>query len=157
MAVNRYTFADADDGDGFRMWNLSGPDAAHVPAGADREAGCWSSRMRPTMRILDDTDGDNVYKVTMWATDRAGGRAEIDICITVQNINEAGKVTLYDSNGAELGQPYEGQMVRAEVTDPDGGFRLRHTQWCRTMSPGPGTDTRIHRPAVTGETDWGRQ
>ena len=52
-------------------------------------------------------------------------------------------MTLYDNNDMELGQPYESQTVRAEVTDPDGGFRLRHEvvqvvvswDWERHLNP----------------------
>ena len=148
MAVNRYTFSDEDTQDGFESWNLIGPDAASFRL-VQTEGRLLEFRDSPDYENPTDADGDNVYKVTMWTTDGNGGRFELEICVTVQNVNEAGAMTLYDTDDTELVQPYEGQTVRAEVTDPDGGFRLRHEvvqvvnawQWHKHVNP----------PATTAE------
>ena len=124
-AVNRYTFSDPDAQDGFARWDLSGPDAGSFRL-VQTVGRLLEFKESPNYENPADADGDNVYNVTMWTTDSDGARFELDICVTVRNVNEEGKVTLYDNNDMELGQPYEGQTVRAEVTDPDGGLRLRH-------------------------------
>ena len=152
-AVNRYTFSDPDAQDGFARWELRGDDAASFLL-VQTVGRLLEFREPPDYENPADTDGDNVYKVTMWTTDNVGARFELDICVTVRNVNEVGKVTLYDNNDIELGQPYEGKRVRAEVTDPDGGFRLRHKvvhvvdswAWQKHQNP----------PAVINEdTEWG--
>ena len=151
-AVNRYTFSDPDAQDGFKQWNLTGPDGDSFRL-VQTVGRLLEFKESPDYENPADADGDNVYKVTMWTIDNDGARFELDICVTVQNINEAGKVTLYDSNDMELVQPYEDQTVRAEVTDPDGGFRLRHEvvqvvdswEWQRHQNP----------PAAQDENAWG--
>ena len=151
-AVNRYTFSDPDAQDGFKQWNLAGPDGDSFRL-VQTVGRLLEFKESPNYENPADADGDNVYKVTMWTIDNDGARFELNICVTVQNVNEAGEVTLYDSNNVELDQPYENQTVRAEVTDPDGGFRLRHEvvqvvnswAWHRHQNP----------PSAADESAWG--
>ena len=153
-AVNRYTFSDPDAQDGFKQWNLSGPDAASFRL-VQTVGRLLEFREKPNYEEPADADGDNVYKVTMWTIDDDDARFELEICVTVRNVNEVGAVTLYDSNDMELVQPYESQTVRAEVTDPDGGFRLRHevvevvNSWA--------WHTHVNPPAAQDEAAWGAE
>ena len=126
-AVNRYTFSDDDAGDGFRTWRLEGDDAAKFTL-VQTVGRLLQFKESPDFENPGDRDGDNVYKVTVVATDRADARAEFEVCITVVNLNEFGKVTLYDSNDEELVQPVAQQTIVAEVTDPDGGYRLEGSE-----------------------------
>ena len=89
-AVNRYTFSDPDAQDGFARWDLSGPDAGRFRL-VQTVGRLLEFRESPDYENPADADGDNVYKVTMWTTDNDGARFELDICVTVRNVNEEGK------------------------------------------------------------------
>ena len=79
-------------------------------------------KVAPDYEMPTDDNGDNVYKVTLVATDgnMTGKRA---ISITVTNEDELGKITLSPE------QPHLGGPVTATLTDPDGGVTITSWQW----------------------------
>ena len=62
---------------------------------------------------------DNAYKVTIIATDKKGLQGTRDLTVSVNNLDEAGKVTLSTI------QPGIGQPVTATLSDKDGGRQRR--------------------------------
>ena len=70
-----------------------------------------------------DTDSNNVYEITVVATDSEGNRGTMDVAVTVTNVEEPGTVTLSQT------QPRVGVPVTAAVTDLDGSISDLEWQW----------------------------
>ena len=66
-----------------------------------------------TKAALDYETGSTSYSVTVTAADPSGADDTITVTITVNNVDEAGTVTLSST------QPVVGIQLTAEVTDPD--------------------------------------
>ena len=73
-----------------------------------------------------DADKDNVYEVTITATDGNANMATRNVKVTVTNAEEAGKVTLSQS------RPRVGLAITASYSDKDGGLASATWQWWRT-------------------------
>ena len=73
-----------------------------------------------------DADKDNVYEVTITATDGNANMATRDVKVTVTNAEEDGKVTLSQT------RPRAGLGITASYSDPDGGLASATWQWWRT-------------------------
>ena len=101
---------DADD------FVLGDPDAA---TGA-RELTFKNS---PDFESPTDANMDNAYKVTIIATDKKGLQGTRDVTVSVNNLDEVGKVTLSTI------QPGIGQPVTATLSDKDGGVSGARWQW----------------------------
>ena len=81
-----------------------------------------------------DADKDNVYEVTITATDGNANMATRDVKVTVTNADEGGTVTLSQSHAA-------GRMaITASYGDPDGGLASATWQWWRTAASTLGAD-----------------
>ena len=100
-----------------------------------------------------DANRDNVYKLTLVATDgRQGGRNEFRISIFVDNEKEQGELTLMAS-GDDPAQPIIGELMTATVSDPDGGIAVVTWQWSRsdtkdgTYTPIDGATSSRYSPA----------
>ncbi len=121
MAVVMYYAADPD-GDGI-TWDITGADASGFSI---QETGELSFNSPPDYEKPRDANNDNVYEVTVTASD-GNLTAELDVEITVTNINEAlsikgstsvtyaengtTKITVYsiiDSEGSEITWNLEG-------------------------------------------------
>ena len=108
----------------------------------------------PDYETPADANRDNVYKVTLVATDgRQGGMGEFRISVFVQNQHELGKLTL-TASGDDSTQPLVGDAITAEVSDPDGvkadvGIAIVTWQWLRSSTK-TGTYTPI--PEATLDT-----
>ena len=72
-----------------------------------------------------DADKDNVYEVTVEATDAVSNTGTKNVKITVTNVDEDGTVTM-----SQL-QPRVGVAITASVTDPDGDVSNVTWQWSR--------------------------
>ncbi len=72
---------------------------------------------------LDFESGATSYSVTVTATNATGGQASIDVAIGVENVNEAGTLTV-SPDQAELGV-----RMTASVSDPDGGVTGESWEW----------------------------
>ena len=80
----------------------------------------------PNFEKPADADKDNVYEVTITATDGNANMATRDVKVTVTNAEEAGKVTLSQP------RPRVGLAITASYSDPDGGLASATWQWWRT-------------------------
>ena len=75
-----------------------------------------------------DADKNNVYEVTITATDGNANMATKDVKVTVTNAEEDGKVTLSQP------RPRVGLGITAGYSDPDGGLASATWQWWRTTA-----------------------
>ena len=117
--------ADADDIE----WSLEGADKAIFKISDD---GVLTFDKSPDFEDAKDDDesdlagdqgkGDNVYKVTVMASD-----GELDVVVTVTNVNESGKVTFTQP------QPQVTRDLMAKLVDNDGTMDLTW-QWSRGSS-----------------------
>ena len=152
--VNVYSVDDQDAHAGIARWELTGPDAGDLQL-IGTEGRTLIFRSAPDFENPADADGDNVYKVTVVAIDNNGGRAEFDVCIAVRNINEDGKITLVDENGAEVTQPHAHGEVTAVLSDPDGGVRDVIWQWARSENNPPTGDDPLNITDEDGASEDG--
>ena len=135
--VNVYNVDDEDDRASVASWRLEGEDAGEFQLiGTVGRTLVFTTQ--PDYENPADANGDNVYKVTVVAIDNRGGIGRFDVCIAVMNINEAGKLTLFDEDGNELVQPRAQGTITASLTDPDGGATGVTTwQWERSQVDPP--------------------
>ena len=115
------TVADynARDEEGGVTWSLTGTDRGDFAIDAD---GAVTFAATPNFEEPEDSNDDNVYTFTVVATDTMSGStrrsASIDVTITVEDIEEAGTITVSNPN------PAAGDTVTFTLTDPDGGIVL---------------------------------
>ena len=112
-----YTAADPE---GLTVtWTVSGPDSGKFSI----DAGQLSFRASPDFEARADADGDNVYEVTVVASDPARNSDELDVRVTVTNATEDGTITFSSL------RPKTGIALTASLTDPDGGVTDLEWQW----------------------------
>ncbi len=146
--VNEYVYEDPDNLDSIARWHLEGDDAGAFDHSGRFEPRYLQFKEAPDFENPTDANSDNVYEVTLVATDTdpletGAGIGKVNVWVTVTNVEEAGKVvftageTAYlneelvaevqdpDDKGGDLGEPYQGvhvvtwQWSRAE-TDVTG-------------------------------------
>ena len=125
-SLGTFTADDTDDGDTTDL-SLSGDDADAFELGdpaAVTGARVLTFKASPNFESYADTNGDNIYRVTVVATDGDGLTDEEALTITVNNLDEGGEVKLSNSFQPTIGRP----MV-ATLTDDDGGVNGAMWQW----------------------------
>ena len=142
---------DVDSDEADITWSLSGADAKRFDIanigvtttaidhdgdgdGADatpnvnvaRAALRWSTSdgKGPSFEAMDSADGDNVYLVTVTASDGSASTPQ-DVSITVVNTEERGSISLMQR------VPQEGIAITARLSDQDGSIRETEWQWYR--------------------------
>ena len=126
--VATYTATDDEDTDADVVLTLSGADAAAFSL----NEGAVTFKALPNFEAPKDAGEDNVYNITVVATDSDGQTDEMDVTVTVTNMEEGGTVTL------SLLQPRIGTALTATLTDIDGAVSDVKWQWARSMSPSDG-------------------
>ena len=91
-AVGTYIATDDDDGDTI-TWTLPNTTFEKDRRDFTIVNGELKFINTPNYEEPDDSDDNNVYKVTVRASDGNGGKDEIDVTITVTDVNEAPKFT----------------------------------------------------------------
>ena len=101
-------------------WSDSGDDAGDFTIAG----GALSFDPAPDYERPADAGGNNVYAVTVEATDDGGQSGTRPVTVTVTNVDEPGRLTV-DST------PQVGTPATAVLTDPDGGIQVEswHWQW----------------------------
>ena len=139
---------DADD---TQAWSLTGPDAGELTIDAD---GQLTFKANPNFESPVDADMDNVYMVTVVATDAGTSTdrsigvdkltATRDVVITVTNADDGGTVTLSSV------QPKVGIDLVATLTDEDGSVKDIKWQWYdgQLTSPTPTPSPRPRQPPI---------
>ena len=119
---------ETDDVDGSNnttlAWTLAGTDADDF----NLVNGVLAFKSGLDFEVATDSGRNNVYEVTVQATDEAGNTASQKVKITVTNVGEAGEITL------SRRQPQVGITLEASLTDPDGRVRGLVWQWYRDVS-----------------------
>ena len=110
--------AATDPEGGSVRYSLGGPDAASFAIDT-------SSGQLRTQAALDH-EARSEYAVTVIATDTSNLTTEIEVTITVTNVDEGGTVTLFPA------QPRVSTVLRATLSDPDGGLRSVSWRWQRS-------------------------
>ena len=136
--LSSYTAMDDEDNNVSLKWSLSGDDEdkfllcedTDVTAlcgdvnAANSNSETVHLRFKPSdYESPADTGTNNVYNVTVVATDSDDGTSERDVTVTVTNKDELGTVTMSHI------QPEVGTGIRASLTDPDGGVRGITWEW----------------------------
>ena len=126
LALDDYEADDPETGgtnnDSVVTWSLTGADAGKFDIS---DTGALNFKAKPDFEAQGDANGDNVYEVTVTATDDTGNRGTLAVEVTVANEDEDGEVTLSRT------QPRVGVPVRATLTDPDGSISGVSWQWYR--------------------------
>ena len=100
----------------------------------------------PNFESPGDVGGNNVYNVTVIATDNSANMAEKDVTVSVKNMQEHGSIQL------SALQPQDGTPLRAMLSDKDGGVTGVVWQWYRS-STAPEQVTFDSAPTVNTDQD----
>ena len=101
---------------------------APTAASSLRRHGELKFKAKPDYENATDANTDNVYEVTVQATDGDGNRGMKSVKVTVENADEDGVVTLSKT------QPRVGIAVTASLTDPDKSISGLTWQWSITAA-----------------------
>ena len=141
---NEYVYEDPDYLDSIARWRLEGDDAGAFDHSGRFEPRYLQFKTVPDYENPTDMNRDNVYEVTLVATDtdplRTGaGIGKVNVWVIVTNVNEAGKVVFTEGETAFLDE-----MLVAEVQDPDDhggdlgepyqGVHIVTWQWSRALT-----------------------
>ena len=133
-----YTAGDPEDAGA--TLKLGGADSGEFSF--DPSNGQLMFEAQPNFEKPGSADGDNIYEVTVTATDGGGNSSDRDVKVMVTNIEEGGMVTL------SRPRPRVGVSVMASLDDPDGGEANMKWQWWKT------TDATLQEPPeVFANTD----
>ena len=111
-----------DDGLEGLTWSLGGADAALFDINS---AGAVTFKNAPNFEAPTDNGGNNVYDITVTASDGALGSGARAVAITVTNVNEVPNVT--SGATASFAENASGTVYQAAGSDPDVGTTLSHT------------------------------
>ena len=139
-AVATYTAADPEmPGDAIK-WNLSGTDAGAFMI----DGGVLTFAKQPNYEMPADVEGtgtpaaaagDNMYEVTIRATNETGQTGTKDVMVEVTNVDEDGTVTL------SARRPQSATAFTASLRDDDGSVTRISWQWAKSGNRnGPFTD-----------------
>ncbi len=131
--VATYTASSAEDRDGF-VWILGGSDARHFsidsPKGALRfhiDPVAPNLFLKPPdFEAADDSDGDNVYMLTLLYRVGETVSDPLRVTVTVTDVDEGGAVSLSSSH------PRVGTALIATVDDPDDVTGTTEWTWERS-------------------------
>ena len=143
-----YTKADDDDGD-TTTFSLQGDDAAAfklTPDDNDDTMTALTFRSEPNNESPTDANRDNLYKVTVVATDADGLTGERTVSVTVTDVPEDGSVNLSTI------QPAIGVPITAELDEPDNGVTGEKWQWKGSISGAEGSFVDIEGATSTTYT-----
>ena len=133
-ALDTYTATDPDAGATTSTLSVAGADGSKF----NIQGGALTFKVRPDYEMPTDTNMDNVYEVTVRASDADGNIGMRAVKVSVTNEEEAGTVTLSKI------QPRVGIAVTASLTDPDGSISGLTWQWHKgTINEGDLTATAI--------------
>ena len=161
---NEYVFDEPDHLDSIADWQLEGDDAGAFDLSGRFEPRYLQFKEAPDYENPADMNNDNVYEVTLVATDTdplgtGAGIGKVNVWLIVENVEEPGKVvftageTAYlnemlvaevqdpDDHGGDLGEPYEGvhivnwQWSRAEADAADTVFEDIVGETTNTYTP----------------------
>ena len=110
------TYRATDPEGATTTWSVHGTDAAHFGITEDGDL---------YLETVPDYEHKSFYQVRVQASD-GGNIADLDVTITITNVDEDGTVTLSPS------QPVVGTHVNADLTDPDLVASITSWSWARS-------------------------
>ena len=125
-AVEQFVAVDSEGQD--VSWRLSGDDANDFAI----TGGALTFNSSPDFENPADRGSNNVYNITVGASDTGGRLTEVDVTVTVTNVDEPGTVTLSSL------EPEEGVRITAILADPDGIASNIRWQWARSSDGSTG-------------------
>ena len=141
---NEYVYEDPDYLDSIARWTLEGDDADAFDQSGRFEPRYLQFKVAPDYENPTDMNRDNVYEVTLVATDTnplgtGAGIGKVNVWLTVINVEEKGEVVFTEGETAFLNE-----MLVAEVQDPDDhggtlggphqGVLIVNWQWSRALT-----------------------
>ena len=147
---NEYVFEEPDHLDSIADWQLEGDDAAAFDLSGGFEPRYIQFKEAPDFENPTDANNDNVYEVTLVATDTGpkgavAGIGKVNVWLVVTNVEEDGKVVFTEGETA-----YLNEMLVAEVQDPDDkggdlgepyeGVHIVTWQWSRALTDAADTE-----------------
>ena len=121
-ALARYTATDPEDNAAtITLWSTSGRDGGDFVI---NEQGELRFRSAPDYERPADSDGNNIYEVTIRASDgRYTGTLEETQVITVTPVNEAPEITTNSTSATEMRHPENriSRLYTYRATDPERG------------------------------------
>ena len=140
---NEYVFEEPDYLDSIADWHLEGDDAGAFDLSGGFEPRYIQLKEAPDYENPTDMNNDNVYEVTLVATDTdplgtGAGIGKVNVWLIVTNVEETGKVAFTAGETA-----YLNEVLVAEVQDPDDhggdlgepyqGVHIVNWQWSRAL------------------------
>ena len=140
---NEYVYEEPDYLDSIARWNLEGDDAGAFDHSGRFEPRYLQFKVAPDYENPTDANRDNVYEVTLVATDTdplgtGAGIGKVKVWLIVTNVEEAGMVVFTEGETAFLDE-----MLVAEVQDPDDhggdmgepyqGVHIVNWQWSKSQ------------------------
>ena len=156
---NEYVYEDPDHFDSIFAWTLEGDDAGAFDVSGRFEPRYIQFKVAPDFENPTDMNKDNVYEVTLVATDTdplgtGAGIGRVNVWLTVINVDEAGKVVFTEGETAYLNE----ELV-AEVQDPDDkggdlgephqGVHIVTWQWSKSEHEADPTDPFVEIDGAT--------
>ena len=140
--VFRYTATDPEDNETPPVrWSLSAPDSGKFDIGnTNSDQGDLTFKASPDFENRADANSNNIYEVTVTATDSAGNTASRDVTVRVTNVEELGTITLSTL------QPEAATPVRAYLSDLDGSISGLKWQWSKDDSEIPDATSSVYTP-----------
>ena len=121
---------EASDPEGETIqWSLSGEDAADFSINIDKGVLSLSFVSDPDFESPVDDDGDNVYGITVEASDGTTAATTLGVTVAVTNVDEDGKISLDEV------EPRVGTKITVSLTDPDDGVNSVTWTWATSSSP----------------------
>ena len=119
LGEHEYLATEQDLRDSIATWRLEGDDAAMFDLSGHSEPRYLNFKkltdyLAPDYENPRDENQDNVYEVTIIATDTNGNDGSIDVTVVVDNVDEPGEVVFTEGS-----VPYFDQTLVAQVHDPD--------------------------------------
>ena len=131
-AAALYTYRATDPEQAAIVWSLTGPDDGDFAIG---ETGALSFASPPDHENPADAGSDNVYNVTVVASDDRGNRDTLDIIVTVTDQDEAPEVAGQQSLSFTENQTTGRILATYTATDPEDPSAII-TRWSLTGSDG---------------------
>ena len=113
-ALYTYRATDGDKDDVIR-WTTEGTDGGDFTI--DGDTGELTFREPPDYEHPEDSGGDNVYELTVVATDSDGRSASLDVTVTVTAVDEGPEITGATTHTVSEGQDLTGAIFTAQ--DPE--------------------------------------
>ena len=129
--ADEYTVTDEDEDDDVSedadiTWTLSGADSSKFDITTTGATSTISFKDAPSFESPGDSDGNNVYDVTVVVTDTDSNTDSQAVMVKVTNVEEMGMITLSTL------QPRVGFLVTATLADPDNvDVESLEWQWYR--------------------------